>query len=556
MKRLGMAGWLFFCLFLMSPCSLYAARAVYLGHESVSLLQSLSPSSSSHLKAMASQTLAFRQMSREVDFMGVSHIALQETWQGVPVLGAVAVVHSKNGAASLVSAGQDSSMNGKIYLDLQKDLAKIPPSALTREQADKALQHAISLYQKKTGAVKNLTQQKSELMIYVSADTADNRAHYIYRVSFLDEADASQPFYWLDAENFELYGKGDEISTLSQVNGGGLGGNIKIGQRSYDGLPDHFASFMLSRNDASNTCYLQNENITVRDYGSKGIMSFICAFPDANHNNLYWNAPFDAVKSVRPRPSVVIADSPANDVYFGALMTKKMYAEWYDASLTIPDLYVHATSKKTVENARSGPTKIEFGQGSADYYPLTTLDVVAHELGHRMIAQYSGLINAGESGALNDAFADMTAQAVETYVYGMGKNSWQIGAGVLRKSGSACGGLPRYMNQPSLDCRGGPQCTNCSIDDYDHYSRGMDEHHASGVYNRFFYLLASTPDWNVEKTYGLMMYANRNHYWTPLIGFNCAARGVVKAAQQLDYDVTAVKQAFDVVKVNYDDKEC
>ena len=77
-------------------------------------------------------------------------------------------------------------------------------------------------------------------------------------------------------------------------------------------------------------------------------------------------------------------------------------------------------------------------------------------------------------------------------------------------------------------------------------------HYASGIYNRFFYTLATTPDWNVRKAFDVMVYANR-FYWTAASTFSEGACSVISAAKHFGYDVNAVKKAFDVVKVNHRD---
>jgi hypothetical protein len=62
--------------------------------------------------------------------------------------------------------------------------------------------------------------------------------------------------------------------------------------------------------------------------------------------------------------------------------------------------------------------------GDLDYYPTTSLDIVAHEFGHGLVQYTSGLSTTGISGALNEAFADIVAVAVDHYA---GANpNWQI----------------------------------------------------------------------------------------------------------------------------------
>jgi pseudolysin len=78
---------------------------------------------------------------------------------------------------------------------------------------------------------------------------------------------------------------------------------------------------------------------------------------------------------------------------------------------------------------------------------------------------------------------------------------------------------------------------------YDDY---LDVHFSSGIFNRAYYLLATTPDWNAKKAFDVMVQANVN-YWTSTTSFQAAACGVIKATRDYKYDVDAVVKAFSTV---------
>jgi Zn-dependent metalloprotease len=48
--------------------------------------------------------------------------------------------------------------------------------------------------------------------------------------------------------------------------------------------------------------------------------------------------------------------------------------------------------------------------------PLTTIDVVAHELAHGMTAYSSDLYYDGQSGGLNEAYSDILGTIIEFYI--------------------------------------------------------------------------------------------------------------------------------------------
>ena len=64
-------------------------------------------------------------------------------------------------------------------------------------------------------------------------------------------------------------------------------------------------------------------------------------------------------------------------------------------------------------NAFWNGTSTFYGDGNCLYGPLTTLGVVGHEFAHGMINHTSDLIYSGESGAINESFADMFGKALE-----------------------------------------------------------------------------------------------------------------------------------------------
>lgn len=529
--------------------SAFAAKPVNLRHQSISALQSLvSPGA-------AKSAVAIQEISRNVDFNNTLHVRVQETFAGYPVMGADAVVHVPNGAkagksfAGVAAAAKNTgSMNGTVYQNLDADLANASPAIFTEAQAQKALKQAVDTYTQKAVRV-SISEQQSTLMVYVDKE---NKAHWAYKVSFrADSASSSEKpvkqVSIVDANTFKTYLTWDDIKTLEKVaaDGGGFGGNKKMGKLMYDGTQEHLAKLVFSRDDSSKTCYLQNDDVTVKDFNGRKVMNFPCKKVDADHNNVYWDADFDAVND---------GYSPGNDALFGGQVIKHMYNDWYgipvltnsDGSPMMLNMVVH---ERNYDNAYWDGQQMTFGDGASMFYPLTSLGVAAHEISHGFTEQHANLAYYGMSGGMNEAFSDMAAQAAEVYAYGLGKNSWQIGPEIFKAEDEAL----RYMDKPSKDCGGKKPGNWCSIDDASQYTDYLDVHYSSGVYNHFFYILGTTEGWDARKAFDVMVHANSN-YWTANTTFSEGACGVISAAKDLNYDVAAVKSAFDAVKVDY--SEC
>jgi vibriolysin len=111
-------------------------------------------------------------------------------------------------------------------------------------------------------------------------------------------------------------------------------------------------------------------------------------------------------------------------------------------------------------------------------------DVVAHEFTHAVTGATAGLVYSNESGALNEAFSDVFAAAVEARSMGQSANTWRIGETVWTPS--VAGDALRYMNNPTQD--------GSSRDYYpERYVGSADNggvHWNSGIANLAFYLLS------------------------------------------------------------------
>lgn len=522
--------------FLFASGTLYAATPVDLSRQTIS---SLKPFLTGPEKVI--------EKNRSTDFKQTLHIRIQETYQGYPVWGGDAIVHiSKAGhnthSLNALLTMPNVSMDGFVYQGLTADLVNTPNHVFTAEQKAKSLQEAIHIYEHATGGKSELKDQESRLMIFVDQN---NKAHWAYQVSFYaaptkNNTLPKKPVYIMDAVSFKIYETWNDIKTLESITaiGGGFGGNQKMGQLIYDGQQNNLASLNMMRDDVTQTCFLQNADVTVKDYQHRNkIVTFSCPAQDNDHSNLYWDADFDAVNG---------GYSPSNDALFSGGVIKDMYQKWYGVPVLTQNgkpMMLNMVVHDPIDNAYWDGSQMTFGDGVDMFYPLTSLGVAAHEISHGFTEQHSSLAYYGQSGGMNEAYSDMAAQAAEFYAYG--KNSWQIGPEIFKAENEAL----RYMDQPSKDCGGRKPGDWCSIDDASQYFNGLDVHYSSGVYNRFFYLLGTTTGWDTRKAFDVMVHAN-SHYWTSKTNFAKGACGVLKAAKDFDYDLEAIKNAFTTVGID------
>ena len=79
----------------------------------------------------------------------------------------------------------------------------------------------------------------------------------------------------------------------------------------------------------------------------------------------------------------------------------------------------------------------------------------------------------------------------------------------------------------------------------------MNVHYSSGVFNRLFYLISTSKDWDARKAFEMMIKANMD-YWIPTTTFDQASCGVINAAKDLGYSIKDVQAALSKVRVSYD----
>ncbi len=434
---------------------------------------------------------------------------------------------------------------------MNRDLGPAPAAS----QSSKAMQQAVQLYQNKTGIKASMDTAHSQLMVYIDSK---NTAHWAYKIDFVAaDPQKNQPpahmIYILDANNtatvYESWNNTQTIENKDWDNavGGGFGGNERMGEVVYDGLPNDLPQLNIEYDAKSKLCYLQNADVVVKKCtnftDSRGCIetadfSAVCS-ADAKHNNELWDGDEDAING---------GYSPSNDALFAGTIIKKMYQNWYnlpvlttsDGKPMVLNMVVHLPK---FDNAYWDGSSMNFGDGDTLFYPLVSLGVGAHEISHGFTEQHSNLTYSGQSGGLNESFSDMAAQAAEYYAYG--KNSWQIGPEIFKEAGKAL----RYMDQPSKDCDGRTPGDMCSIDDVSQYHFWLNVHYSSGIFNRVFYQLSTAPDWNTKKAFDVMVKANMD-YWTSNTNFKQAACGVINAAKDYHYDIAAVENAVKAVGLN------
>ncbi len=186
-----------------------------------------------------------------------------------------------------------------------------------------------------------------------------------------------------------------------------------------------------------------------------------------------------------------------------------------------------------------------YGNGDAALQPLARgLDVAGHEMSHGVIESTANLEYEGESGALNESFADVFGVLID-------RDDWKIGEDVVKISAFPSGAL-RSMDDPHNGAAINDFNRGWQPRHYDERYKGTEDnggvHINSGIPNWAFFKFATAVGKDkAEKVY----YRALSTYLTKSSKFVDCRIAVIKAATDL-YGVTeanAAKKAFDEVGI-------
>ena len=439
---------------------------------------------------------------------------LTETYEGLPVFGQSVVVESDDGEPT-------GEIVGHLIEGIEEDIPNVDPQLSEDEILDLAVESwGDELEDILDGTV------KTSLEIYVEddANSLDVIPILAYELSYItvEEGRLSRPTFIIDANTGETILSWEGMTSRTPQLGGkgyydfhAVGGNVKIGKLHYGTDLPALRVWM-----DEGMCYLHNDKVTVIDGSS---------YDYGNYNDSF---SFPCEQGFND--SINGGYSPLADGFFFGSIAYDVFYEW----LGVPPLthkvvmVVHYGYKE--DNAYWTGEVTVFGDGYSIFYPLIIVDVAAHEMAHGFTAQNSGLIYNGMPGGMNEAFSDIAGGAAEAY---MKESDWQIGESVFKAANEAL----RYFDDPTLDGH--------SLGHMDDYCKHVDVHFNSGLYNRAWYLLTTTPGWNIRMSFQVMATANQL-YWTPDSTFNDGACGVMQAARDLGYNDADVEAAFNGVGIN------
>jgi vibriolysin len=511
--------WALFILLACTQTAAFAAASVEL-QTNAAILQRINQGPNLNAAFGLNQQEAFAVVRSQVG-QRTTYTHYQQTYRGVPVWGQRLVV-GRN------SQGSATFAHGRLVRDIAQDVSSVTPS-LDRAEILAAMKANAQQRAPDAGTLV-FSNETSELVIFIQS----RRAALAYVVSFYadshDGGHPTRPTFLVDAHSGTVLYEYEGLAHQVEAIGEGPGGNVKTGYYTYGPNNSYnattFPKLAVDVDASGLVCTMEHPNVRTVDlnHGSTGSAPYV----------------FENGCPTNERQAINGAYSPLNDAHYFGGVVFDMYNEWVGVAPLQNQLQMRVHYGNDYENAFWNGTSMTFGDGHTKFYPLVSLDVSAHEVSHGFTEQHSGLIYSEMSGGINESFSDIAGEAAEQH--SKGTNDFLVGADIFKATGAL-----RYMADPTLD--------GLSIDHAANYTYGMDVHYSSGVFNKAFYLLATSGDvaasdtpWNVETAFKLFAHANRTT-WTPSESFDSAYYGVLEAAVDLGYETRAIADAFAQVGV-------
>lgn len=389
----------------------------------------------------------FQAIKVWTDDLGMAHTRLAQRYQGVPVFGAQAIVHF----------GPDGALQS--FTDsLQRDIQVDTSPAYTAEEA-----LDIAVYD--FGGYELLTADPEIELVVLRHENVDYLAYRV-QLARIDGTEAtSRPLYFIDAHQGDVVWSFENLHTDGAATGSGRG--------YYSG------TVSLNTYLKSSSYYMEDTTRKLGTYTANSTTSSLYYLTDTDNA---WTTSTQYIPVEAHYASRMVWDYYYNT--FGRSGLNGSGGPGYISSITgsgtVITVIVNYGSRYT--NAFWDGSAVYLGDGDGSSLgPTASLDIIGHEMTHAVTEDEVYFTYSGESGGLDEAYADIFAAMVERYAEGgTTTGTWYIGEDTYTPSVS--GDALRYMFNPAAD--------GYSADYYGSTTSRLDPHYSSGIGYLAFYLLS------------------------------------------------------------------
>lgn len=473
------------------------------------------------LSAMAEKGGEWRVERSNDDELAMSHTRVQQLYQGVPIWGGDAIVHleSDGSLASITRGPRPVEVN------------TIPD--YTKEEAVDFAIEAVGGWERVTD------DPGAALWIY--NDKGTDRLVWRVEVPMFDDQPSS-PVVFLDAHTGQQVFRYENLQTSCPAAVGSgtayYSGNVSLNTCQYSKSKSYYLE------DTSDFETLSFGSTTTKisyqsDSDNKWTASTQKVAVQAHYNarkvlDYYATLGRSGIDGANGPGFVLSMDGFSMLLTSGVSYSKKYNNAFWSSSLGV----------------------MVYGDGDGKTFnPLVSVDISGHEMTHGVVQYTANLAYTGESGGLNEAYADILGSMVERYVDGnvVSSDTWKIGEDAYTPK--TAGDALRYMDNPAKD--------KVSLDYYTTNAGTYDVHYSSGIANLAFYLLSqggAHPTRGGAAMVGIgadeaaaIWYRALAYYLTSTSTFTDAKNACLQAATDLygsgSVEYTAVQTSWSMVGV-------
>ncbi|MEE9438662.1 MAG: M4 family metallopeptidase [Saprospiraceae bacterium] len=503
----------------------------------------------------------FELLDTQIDDIGMTHIKLQQMYNGIPVYGAEIIYHQTE---------KTQFVNGR-YKATPASISTIPSlSILDSEMRVTSDIGAIKEIESDKYGLFNFEKINTDLVVYYNNDVATLAYHTTIYKNIINRWE-----YFIDAQTGAVLSK---HSSICKFHNHDIKTDTKDSNTHSCTHSNHSASISTSHMPppdgpvVSNAQDLFGNNISINTYqvGSKyylidaaknmydqansdmpddpvGAVWTIDAFNTSPQNS---NFEYDHVSSSNSNFS---GENTGVSAQYNGGQAYKYFETIHnrqsingEGGNVIGLINISDEDGSSLGNAFWNGVAMFYGNGSSKFKPLARgLDVAGHEMSHGVIQSTANLAYMGESGALNESFADIFGAMID-------RDDWLIGEDVVKPSFPS--GALRSIIDPHNGASTGDYGNGWQPRIYSERFTGSQDnggvHINSGITNWAFYKFATANGVGknkAEKVY----YRALTKYLTKSSQFIDARIAVVQASKDLYGDAVAdaAKSAFDAVQI-------
>lgn len=469
---------------------------------------------------------SFRIEGIRTDELGITRIRTVQQFRGVDIYGAEATVHLDATRERFTGAFHRPDMNTKITPSVSA------ANAVRTVTEDVSIETVYRQLSKKEQDILGYTAPSATLMLYPAGEDKYRLAWVVtVRPNFIEEWK-----YFIDAS------VGDIIHKFNNTCSDGA-----VTAQAYD-LNNVLRT--ISTYLETGTYYMFNisENMFVAATGEGAVITL-----DANNTSTSYLDYRNVTSSDNTwlQKNTVSAHNHATLAYRYFWNTFRRNSINGQGGNIISFVNVAEDDGTSMENAFWNGKAVFYGNGGTSFYSLAgALDVAAHELGHGVVSNTANLEYYGQSGAINESYADIFGSMVD-------RDDWRIGEDITRTSYSPSGAL-RDMSDPH---NGGtslsqPYWQPKSVSEM--YTGSQDNggvHVNSGIGNHAYYLFATAV---TKEKAEQVFYKALTDYLTMTSKFIDFRIAVVQAATDLygasSTEVTKAREAFTAVGIQQEEQ--